>query len=131
MLSRKEQPCKKRLGGDKRKCKRNEYDQNEYDLRVAIVMKKVHDHGNSHKGKQLIRAGLQVQRFSPLSSWQEAWQHGDRHGAGEEAECSTSCSKSDQKTISQAARRMVSKPNPTVTTLPPTKPHLLQQGHTF
>ena len=85
MLSRKEQPCKKRLGGDKRKCKRNEYDQNEYDLRVVIVMKKVHDHGNSHKGKQLIRAGLQVQRFSPLSSCWEAWTCADRHGTREGA----------------------------------------------
>jgi hypothetical protein len=26
---------------------------------------------------------LTVQRFSPLSSWQEAWQYAGRHGAGE------------------------------------------------
>jgi hypothetical protein len=30
-----------------------------------------HDHGNSYKGQYLIGAGLQVQRFSPLSSKQE------------------------------------------------------------
>jgi len=45
---------------------------------------------NSYKGQYLIGAGLQVQRFSPLSSWQEAWQHPGRHGAGEGAESSTS-----------------------------------------
>jgi hypothetical protein len=37
---------------------------------------------NSYKGQFLIGADLQVQRFSPLSSWQEAWQHPGRHGAG-------------------------------------------------
>ena len=37
-------------------------------------MKRHHDQGNSYKGKHLIGAGLQFQRFSPLSSWQEAWQ---------------------------------------------------------
>jgi len=40
--------------------------------------------GNSYKGKHLIGTGLQVQRFSPLSSWLEALQHPGRPGAGEE-----------------------------------------------
>lgn len=40
--------------------------------------------------KYLIGAGLQVQRFSPLSSWWEAWQHAGRCGAEEGAEGSTS-----------------------------------------
>jgi hypothetical protein len=30
-----------------------------------------HDQGNSYKGQHLIGAGLQVQRFSPVSSLQE------------------------------------------------------------
>jgi hypothetical protein len=30
-----------------------------------------HDQGKSYKGQHLIGAGLQVQRFSPLSSWWE------------------------------------------------------------
>jgi hypothetical protein len=34
-------------------------------------------------------AGLQFQRFNPLSPWWEAWQHAGRHGAGG-AESSTS-----------------------------------------
>jgi hypothetical protein len=39
-----------------------------------------HSQGCSYKGKHLIfLAGLQVQRFSPLSSWWEAWQHLGRH----------------------------------------------------
>ena len=34
-------------------------------------------------------AALQFQRFSPLSSWQEAWHCAGRHGAGEGAESAT------------------------------------------
>ena len=34
-----------------------------------------HNQSNSYKGQHLIRAGLQVQRFSP-------WQHTGTHGAG-------------------------------------------------
>jgi hypothetical protein len=49
-----------------------------------------HDQGKSSK-EHLIGAGLQVQRFSPLSSRQEAWQHPSRHGAGG-AESATSSS---------------------------------------
>jgi hypothetical protein len=35
------------------------------------AVKRYHDWGNYYKGKHLIGAGLQVQRFSPLPSWQE------------------------------------------------------------
>jgi hypothetical protein len=35
------------------------------------IVKKYHDHGNPYKGKHLIGAGLPVQRFSPLSWWEE------------------------------------------------------------
>ena len=54
--------------------------------RVSIAVKKHHDQGNSYKDKHLIGAGLQFQRFSPLSSWQ----HPGRQCALEGAECSTS-----------------------------------------
>ena len=50
-------------------------------VRVSIVVKRHHDQGNSYKGKHLVGAGLQFQRFRPLSSWWEAWQHAGRHGA--------------------------------------------------
>ena len=33
---------------------------------------------------------LTVQRFSPLSSWQEAWRHAGKHDAREVAESPTS-----------------------------------------
>jgi hypothetical protein len=49
-------------------------------------VKRHHDHVNSYKRKHLIGAGLQFQRFSPLSSWWEAWPHVGKHGAGERAE---------------------------------------------
>jgi hypothetical protein len=38
-------------------------------VRDYIAMMRYHDQGNSYKGKHLIEAGLQFQRFSPLSSW--------------------------------------------------------------
>jgi hypothetical protein len=55
-----------------------------------IAVKGYHDQGNTYQCKHLIGAGLQLQRFSPLSSWQEAWQRTGRHGAGEETKSSTS-----------------------------------------
>ena len=45
-------------------------------------MKRCIDHGHSYKGKHLIVALLQFQRFSPLSSWQEAWQQAGRQAWG-------------------------------------------------
>lgn len=45
-------------------------------VRVSIAVKRHYDHGNSYKGKHLI----QFQRFSPLSSWQQACHPGGRHG---------------------------------------------------
>ena len=42
------------------------------------AVKRLHDQGNSYKGKQLIGASSQFQRFSPLSSWWEVWQHPGR-----------------------------------------------------
>jgi len=53
-----------------------------------IALKRHHDHSNFYKGKHLIGAGLQVQRFSPWSSWQNMERAG-RHGAGEGAQSST------------------------------------------
>jgi hypothetical protein len=55
----------------------------------------VHDH--SYKEKYLIGAGFQLQKFSLLSSWQEAWQHVSKRGAGEVAERSTSVAAGSRK----------------------------------
>jgi hypothetical protein len=41
--------------------------------RVSIAVSRHHDQGNSYKGQHFIGAGSQVQRFSLLSSQQEAW----------------------------------------------------------
>jgi hypothetical protein len=40
---------------------------------ISLAVRRHHDH-NSYKWKDLI-GGLQVQRFSSLSAWQEVWQH--------------------------------------------------------
>jgi hypothetical protein len=53
-------------------------------------MKRHHDQGNSAKRKHLIGAGLQFQRFSPLSSWWRARLHAGRYDAGEVTKSSTS-----------------------------------------
>ena len=46
-----------------------------FNLRVSIALKRHYDQDNSYKGQHWIGAGLQVLRFSPLSSWWKAWQH--------------------------------------------------------
>ena len=66
-------------------------------LQCSIAGKRHHDHGNSYKGKHLIEACLQFQRFIPLSSIQEAWRHADRHGDGKIADSSTSRSIGSRK----------------------------------
>ena len=52
------------------------------------AVKRHHDQGNSYKRQHLFRAGLQVQRFSPLSSRRETWQHPGQHGPGAESSVS-------------------------------------------
>lgn len=39
----------------------------------CVAVKRHHDHGNSYKGKHLIGACIQFQKFSLLSSWQGTW----------------------------------------------------------
>ena len=47
----------------------------------SIVEKTCFEHSTSYKGKQLIGAGLQIQKFSPLLSWWEIVWLVVRHGA--------------------------------------------------
>lgn len=51
-------------------------------VRVFISVNRHHDQGIPYKGRHFIAAGLQLQKFSPLTLWQKAWQHVGRHGAG-------------------------------------------------
>jgi hypothetical protein len=51
-------------------------------VKVSIAFKSHNDQGNSYEGQHLIGSGLQVLRFSPLSSCQEGWQHPGRCGVG-------------------------------------------------
>lgn len=64
-----------------------------------MAVKRHHDRRNFYKGKHLIEAGFQSQRFSPSSSWQEAWHHAGRHGAGEGAGRSASGSKASRREL--------------------------------
>lgn len=59
--------------------------------------KRLYDYSNSYKGKRLIGAGLQFQRFHALSSWWEVWQRAGRCVAGEVAKSSTSWSAGSRK----------------------------------
>lgn len=52
----------------------------------SIAVKRRHEHSNSYKGNHLIRAFLQFQRFSFLSSGRRMWWHRGRLGAGKVAE---------------------------------------------
>jgi hypothetical protein len=65
---------------------------------VSVAVKRHHYHGNSYKGKHLIGAGLQFQRFSPLSC-QEAWWHTGRHNAGEVVDTSTLIGRQEQERL--------------------------------
>jgi hypothetical protein len=61
-----------------------------------VAIKRHHDQSNSYNGQHLIGAGLQVLRFSPLSSRQEVDRHGTRV-----AESSTFCSEGKQEKTSR------------------------------
>jgi hypothetical protein len=52
-------------------------------LGFLFAVKRHQDHGNSYKAKHLTGGWLTVQRFSLLSSWQEALGHSGRHGEEE------------------------------------------------
>ena len=90
-------------------------------------MKRHHDHSNSYKGKHLIGADLQFQRFSPLSSRWEAWQHAGKHGS-QRAEISTSWSIGSSRRLSHwpdlSIYDLKVHPHPS-DMLPPARPHLL------
>jgi hypothetical protein len=73
-----------------------------------------HDQGKCYKGQHLIGAGLQVQKFSPLSS---RWEHGSVQAGMVQEELRV-------LHPHLKIRMRVLKPTLTVT-------HLLQQGHTF
>lgn len=90
-------------------------------------MKGRHDHDNSYSGKHLIGAGLQFQRFSPLSWW-EAWWRTGRHGSGEVSVLHLEWTVSkERETDRHWAWLKPLKPQspPQTTSLFPTKLHLL------
>ena len=84
-------------------------------------MNRHHNQGKSYTKQHLTGAGLQVQRFSPLSSQAGAWQHPGRHGEGGAESSTSSYEGCKQNTGFQAARMRVLKPIPTV-------PRLLQKA---
>ena len=83
-------------------------------------MNRHHGQGNSYKG-HLIRAGLQVRRFSPLSSRQE---QGSIQAGLELEELRVTLKGNQEQTNLHMVRRRLSKPTYTLT-------HFLQQGHTY
>jgi hypothetical protein len=42
-------------------------------VRGLLLCRDPHDHSNFYKGKHLIGASLQFNKFSSLASWPEAW----------------------------------------------------------
>ena len=98
-----------------------------------IAVKNHHDHSNSYKEKHLIGAGLQFQRFSPLSSWWEAWQRAGRHGAEELRTLHLDPQTARRDCVHSEHRRPQSPLHSDA--LPPIRPHLLivplPMGQTF
>jgi hypothetical protein len=69
--------------------------------------------------------------LSPLPSRQKAWCHAGRHGAGEVAESWTSGSTGRKKRVILGLAWAFETSKPTARELlPPSRPHLLHQGHT-
>jgi hypothetical protein len=86
-------------------------------VRVSIAVKRYHD-----QGQRLTWSGLQVQRFSPLSSRRE---HGTfQAGIVQEELRVTHLFQRQKKKTVPTARRRVSRPTPPVT-------RFFQQGHTY
>jgi hypothetical protein len=82
------------------------WDSNPGPICIKVVLCQVHLYMAAffsffpYEGKHLIGAGVQFQRFSPLSSWWEAQQHAGRHGAVREgAENSVSRSAGSRKRL--------------------------------
>jgi hypothetical protein len=71
-----------------------------------ITVKRHHDQGNSYKGEHLIGAGLQFQRFNPLSSWWEVWQLLGRHGARRAESSTFSPGDSKRNTVSHTGQSL-------------------------
>ena len=71
-------------------------------VRVSNAMKRHHDHSNSYKG-DLIGPGLQVQRFTPLTS---RWEHGNVQTGTPQKELKVLYLDLKEKTVFQAARRV-------------------------
>jgi hypothetical protein len=110
-------------------------------VQVFIAVKRHHEQGNSYERQHLVGAGLQIQRFSPLSLWQEhgsiqaaSRQHLGRHGAGG-AERYILIQKHAKRRLSSTGFQEEGLELGTLKarlycdTLPPTRPHPFQQGH--
>ena len=98
-------------------------------VRVSVTVKTHHSYGNSYKGKHLIGSSLQFQRFSQLSLWWGAWWHAGKHGAG--YNLIRRQHKVDFHTGQYLEHTGDPKDHVHSGTLPPSRLHLLQQGHYF
>jgi hypothetical protein len=88
-----------------------------------------HDQGKSYKKQHLIRAGLQVQRFSPLSS---RWEHGSIQAGMAQEELRVLCLNPKAASGRLTSRQLGwgSYTHTHSDTPIPTRSHLFQQGHT-
>ena len=93
-------------------------------------MNRHHDQGKSYKGQHLIGAGLQVQRFSPLSS---RWEHGSIQAGMAQEELRVLCLHPKAASGRLTSRQLGwgSYTHTHSDTPIPTRSHLFQQGHTF
>jgi hypothetical protein len=89
-----------------------------------------HDQGKSYKKQHLIEAGLQVQRFSPLSS---RWEHGSIQAGMAQEELRVLCLHPKAASGKLTSRQLGwgSYTHTHSDTPIPTRSHLFQQGHTF
>ena len=93
-------------------------------------MNRHHDQGKSYKKQHLIGAGLQVQRFSPLSSM---WEHGSIWAGMAQEELRVLCLHPKAASGRLTSRQLGwgSYTHTHSDTPIPTRSHLFRQGHTF
>jgi hypothetical protein len=88
-----------------------------------------HDQGKSYKKQHLLGAGLQVQRFSPLSS---RWEHGSIQAGMAQADLRVLCLHPKAASGRLTSRQLGwgSSAHTHSDTPTPTRSHLFEQGHT-
>jgi hypothetical protein len=101
-------------------------------VKCSNAMKRCCDQGNFYKGKHSVEAGLQCQRFYSICHHGSKHSHTQADMVLEKLRCLQSASTGLRKRETLGLAWALETPKPPISdTLPPTRPHLLQQGYNY